>query len=330
MFPLKPIGLFIKGEKLTSETGDQLRFWAHLQLAREFYADQGILTNNQFDEIDWRSVHHTLHNLPWLFQVWAAKQVLNIAGMMKFLSYQDGQCKLCSSCQQHEETCHHVAGCPEVEQKKAFDQSTDEVEQWLESNTTHPDLQRLLMQYLRGHGTVTCIKCSMGHNLPQIMQDVADSQDKIGWDNFVMGMVSKKLLQVQSAHLLQCNSARTARNWISGLITQLLQVTHSQWIYRCVLVHDRSTVTLLLAHKEELQREIEHQLTLGPEGLAEDDRFLLECNFGELVLTNGEHQEYWLLAIWAAREEDCLRVAKRQRSTTGTVSSSLGNAKKYR
>jgi hypothetical protein len=134
-----------------------------------------------------------------------------------------------------------------------------------------------------------------------------------------MGMVSKKLLQVQSAHLLQCNSAWTAQNWISGLITQLLQVTHSQSIYRCVLVHNRSTGTLILAHKEELQREIKHQLTLGPEGLAEDDRFLLKCNFGELVSTNGEQQEYWLLAIRAAREEDLLRAAKRQQSTTGTV-----------
>jgi hypothetical protein len=90
MFPLEPIGSFIKGEKLTSETGDQLRFWAHLQLAGEFCTDQGILTNDQFDEIDWRSVHCTLHNLPRLFQVWAAKQVLNIAGTIKFLLYQDG------------------------------------------------------------------------------------------------------------------------------------------------------------------------------------------------------------------------------------------------
>jgi hypothetical protein len=53
-----------------------------------------------------------------------------------------------------------------------------------------------------------------------------------------------------------------------------------------------STGTLILAHKEELQREIEHQLTLGPEGLGEDDRFLLECNFGELASMNGEQQEY--------------------------------------
>jgi hypothetical protein len=76
MFPLKPIGVFIKGEKLTSKTGDRLRFWAHLQLARIFYAKQGIMTHGQFDKINWRSVHRTLHDLPQLFQVWAAKHVL--------------------------------------------------------------------------------------------------------------------------------------------------------------------------------------------------------------------------------------------------------------
>ena len=86
------------------------------------------------------------------------------------------------------------------------------------------------------------------------------------------------------------------------MITQLLQVTHSQWIYRCVLVHDRTTGTLISSHKEGLLKEIEHQLTLDPEGLSDEDRFLLECNFDELTSTSGEQQEYWLLAIQAARE----------------------------
>ncbi len=75
----------------------------------------------------------------------------------------------------------------------------------------------------------------MNLDLPHIMQDLAALQDIIWWDNFAMGIVSKKLLQIQSAHLSQCNSGRTAKKWISGFITQLLQVTHSQWIYRCVL-----------------------------------------------------------------------------------------------
>ncbi len=53
-------------------------------------------------------------------------------------------------------------------------------------------------------------------------------------------------------------------------------------------------------------KEISHQLEMGAEGLAEGDRFLLECNFNELATTNGEQQEYWIVAIQAAREACCL------------------------
>ncbi len=201
----------------------------------------------------------------------------------------------------------------------AFDQSTHEVKQWLDSNNTHPDMQQLLLQYLCGHGTATCINCSTALDLPRIMQDLAELQDIIGWDNFAMGMVSKKLLQIQSAHLLQFNSACTAKKWISGFITQLLQMAHSQWIYRFVLVHDRTTGTLILANKDKLLKEIKHQLSLRPEGLAEEDRFLLECNFEEMVSMNVEQQEYWLLAIQAAQEADRLQEASRQRSNTRTM-----------
>jgi hypothetical protein len=134
------------------------------------------------------------------------------------------------------------------------------------------------------------------------MQELAISQDTIGWEKIMMGMVSRQFVEVQSAYLLCCNSSLPASSWIEGLITQLLQVTHSLWIYRCVLVHDQTTGMLISDHKEELMREIEHQLKLGADGLVEEDSFLLECNFDELATTNREHQEYWLLAIQAARE----------------------------
>jgi hypothetical protein len=174
------------------------------------------------------------------------------------------------------------------------------MEQWLERNNTHPDIQSLLLQYLRGRGSTTCSKCSKVLGLPNIIQEFATSQDVIGWDGFIMGMVSSKLLPIQSAYLLQCNYSYQAECWISGVITQLLQVTHSQWIYCCVLVHDRTTGTLISSHKAKLLKEINHQLTLGPEGLSEQDRFLLECNFDEMMSTTGKQQEYWLLAIKAA------------------------------
>ena len=58
-------------------------------------------------------------------------------------------------------------------------------------------------------------------------------------------------------------------------------------------------------------KEVSYQLELGAEGLAEDNRFLLECNFDELTTTDGEQQEYWILAIQTAREACSLRAMVR-------------------
>jgi hypothetical protein len=141
---------------------------------------------------------------------------------------------------------------------------------------TQLDLQSLLLGYLQGRGTLTCLACSMALNLTQKFQEVSKSQDVIGWDNFAVGMVSIKILRIQSSHLTEINLSFHAMRWISGVITQLLQVMHTQWIYQCVLVHNRATGTLISTHKEDLQKEIEYQLTLGPDTLADEDRFLLQ------------------------------------------------------
>ena len=167
MFPLKPVGVFVQGEKMTSDTGGHIHYWAHHQLTRAYYHEHNLLSHKQFDAIDWRSVHNTLHKLPWLFQLWASKQVLGIAGTMKFLSYQDGWSPLCPSCLKSDETCKHIASCPEAGRAAAFRQLTNEFEKWMENNCTYPNVKLLLLRYLRGRGLTTCLECAGSLNLPQ-------------------------------------------------------------------------------------------------------------------------------------------------------------------
>ncbi len=78
-----------------------------------------------------------------------------------------------------------------------------------------------------------------------------------------------------------------------------------------MLVHNQTTGFLITAHKANLLKEIENQLTLGPEGLEEEDQFLLDCNFDNLLSTTGKHQGYWLLGIQAAREASHICAASR-------------------
>jgi hypothetical protein len=118
----------------------------------------------------------------------------------------------------------------------------------------------------------------------------------------MVGMISTKLLCIQDSYLRVRGSAQSSERWAMGLITQLIQVTHGQWIYRCVLVHDCMSGTLINQHKAELLEEITKQLSMGAESLMEDNKFLLECNLLDIVTTNGEQHKYWLLAIKAAQE----------------------------
>jgi hypothetical protein len=75
-----------------------------------------------------------------------------------------------------------------------FVQSTREVERWLDHYDTPSDLARLLINYLRGRGTMTCLECITTLDLPPIYVTFAKSQDIIGWDACTMGMVSQQEL----------------------------------------------------------------------------------------------------------------------------------------
>ncbi len=89
-----------------------------------------------------------------------------------------------------------------------------------------------------------------------------------------------------------------------------MEITHGQWIYQSVLVHDRTSGDLASKRKEEIRRALEDQLELGNEGLEDDDKFLLEINLEELDTSPGEDQAYWLLALEAARDARALQLSQ--------------------
>ncbi len=106
-------------------------------------------------------------------------------------------------------------------------------------------------------------------------------------------------------------------------------MTHGQWLYRNIQVHDKVSGTLAMLRKEEIQKEIEEQQALGSDGLLDEDCLLGECNLGDLKDTPGITETYWLLvlAIKAAWEACRLEAFRTQTvaaaptiSTTGIVS----------
>ncbi len=90
-------------------------------------------------------------------------------------------------------------------------------------------------------------------------------------------MVCKEIRGIHNEYSSITRLRSNTLNWGRDLVTRLvLEVTHGQWLYRNVQVHDRIAGTLATQRKEELQMEIERQQELGTEGLLEEDCYLAE------------------------------------------------------
>ncbi len=79
-------------------------------------------------------------------------------------------------------------------------------------------------------------------------------------------------------------------------------MTHGQWIYRNIQVHDKQQGTLCTREKEIMQQQIWDKLELGFNGFLPMDKGLAEVSLDDLESSNGVQQKYWLLAVKTARE----------------------------
>ena len=93
------------------------------------------------------------------------------------------------------------------------------------------------------------------------------------------GMISKKIIPIQADYVEMGGCTLSVDTWAKGLAVKLLEVTHGQWLYCNIHVHDATSGMAATARKEEIQRFIEDQIQLGEEGLEEKDHYLLEVNW---------------------------------------------------
>jgi hypothetical protein len=148
----------------------------------------------------------------------------------------------------------------------------------------------------------------MGSMSPR-MKALAQSQDKIGYRNFMEGYISIHFYEIQNFHLAMSSSFINGADWAKQFISKILHITHSQWIFRNFSLHDNRNGYLHKKKADEIALELESLAGLAPEDVPAESRFLLEINFSDLNKSNVEMQQYWILAINAA-----LTAQRRQRA----------------
>ena len=78
------------------------------------------------------------------------------------------------------------------------------------------------------------------------MRRIAHAADNIGWTYFTEGKIPHLLRNLQSRYIVHCPTLLTIDTWMIGFIYQLLELTHSQWIFRNITKHHHTNGTIEL------------------------------------------------------------------------------------
>ncbi len=302
-FPLEPIICYLGKEKVTSDAGEAVQIWAHRRLAHKAFVDGKILTGAQFDVVVWEVVYDALHWAPHMFQLWACKQVWDIAGI-KYLrcKWDETVKKWCLSCRRAKEMAEHVLLFQEAKRVKTLQTTISLLDEWLAKAGTEPGLGCCIIRYASGHGYKTMEEiCRPEHENYKIM---ALKQNKLSWRRFMEEMLSKSLVSIQEEYHCIFGEEPATWKWASQLVIQLLEVVHGQWACHNIQMHDQMKGMLCTEEKEHLLKEIKIEMTLGFNVFLDMDKSLVVVTLEDMEASGGESQEYWLLAVqmaWAAK-----------------------------
>jgi hypothetical protein len=121
------------------------------------------------------------------------------------------------------------------------------------------------------------------------MKALAACQDNIGWTT------------IQSRHLRRINARINGQDRVKLFITKWIKISHTQWIFRNLTLHNKNIGHLTQLKQDELADELEHLHSLDPADVPKESQFLLDFDIDDLAEGDIFRQEQWILAMRAAR-----------------------------
>jgi hypothetical protein len=127
--------------------------------------------------------------------------------------------------------------CSNEDRTQLLIKNTDNLERWLERDgIMNPGLSYWIPKYILMWGDKPDAEFgAMSHR----MKALAKSQDITGYHNFMEGYILAHFYAIQSFHLAISSSYLNGTGWAEQFISKLLHVTHSQWIFRNISLHNK-------------------------------------------------------------------------------------------
>ncbi len=181
--------------------------------------------------MDWEHLELAMKTKPDMYKIWRSKQNSGFCGTRVQVGRYSGipeQDERCPNCGRWEMAAHFLL-FPSEDRTQLLIDNADELEKWLEKDGgTDQELAYWTPKYILMRGDKPF--ADMGAMSPR-MKALAQSQDKIGYRYFMEGYISICFYEIQNFHLAISSSFINGADWAKQVISKILHITHSQWIF---------------------------------------------------------------------------------------------------
>lgn len=281
-YPFELVSLKLDGQRINGSSRQALQQHWGYSAAKSLFATKDIIKASNFHLVWWGAVSAAMSSYPKMYRVWITKHISEFCGtnVQQYYWSKGDLSPKCDFCGDQDEYTTHICRCRDPGRVQMFSISVQEVSTWMDKTLRRPDLSLAVSTYLLGRGLVTmenCIPSSEG-----LVSDLVRTTDRLGWDCFLEGRISRAWTPVVSQILATNGSQLLADSWGKQFITKLLNIVHKQWIYRNTLIHYRGQDGLTIPEHHEIYNRVEEYAAIDPETILPRHRYLFDTDFEAL------------------------------------------------
>ncbi len=136
-----------------------------------------------------------------------------------------------------------------------------------------------------------------------LTQAAAQAQDHIGWINLLLGQLATEWSNLQHYHLSSISSCHTSFSWATGVVTHLLAISHSLWVFCNRVVHDWTMEGTACAVELQVAEDLNAQFMLGLQDLPfSGQHYIQGHSVDSLLCTPLMDRQCWLAHVALAHQ----------------------------
>ena len=205
---------------------------------------------------------------------------------------------LCPLCAKEEETTVHLLKCQHEGATETWNTAMERNDTHMTEQQTCPDLQKEIMRNLQiWRDGVPRPKPA---HLPYRLQFALADQEKIGWHNFMLGRVAKRITEHQEGYYQRMDSKKTGLRWTVAIIHKMMATAWDMWDHRNAFLHGTSDDYHTRRETAKVDRLITKQFLKGKQKILRRHKHLFRSK-RRVMRLNLTDKRRWLDSVRGAR-----------------------------